>query len=304
MTGTVLILGASGKLGQHAATAFGKAGWQVRRYDRRAADMPGQARGSDVIVNGLNPANYHDWAGLIPRITREVIAAARASGATVIVPGNVYNFGSTPGIWSENTPQVATSRKGRLRIEMERAYRESGVQTIVLRAGNFIDPDRDDDVLGLFLLRALAKGRVTAGGDPAVQQAYCYLPDWARAAVLLAEKRDRLARFEDIPFPGHSFSVHELHDLLAVMLGRKLRIVGFPWWLMRLGAPFWELARELNEMRYLHNTSHSLAPDKFDRLLPGFEATPLPVAIAASLPSDIHPDQPVPGQRPAVLAGK
>ncbi len=304
MTGTVLILGASGKVGQHAATAFDKAGWRVRRYDRKAGDMPAQARGADVIVNGLNPPNYHDWARLIPQITREVIAAGRASGATVIVPGNVYNFGATPGVWSENTPQKAISRKGRIRIEMERAYRDSGVQTIVLRAGNFIDPDRDDDVLGLFLLRGLAKGRITNPGDADAQQAYCYLPDWARAAVLLAEKRDTLAAFEDIPFPGHSFSINQLRDLLADLLGRDLRISGFPWWVMRLGAPFWELARELNEMRYLYNTSHRLAGDKFDRLLPGFEPTPLRAAIAASLPADVHPDQTVPGQRRAALPGE
>ena len=304
MTGTVLILGASGKIGQHAAMAFDKAGWQVHRYDRARGDMPAQARGADVIVNGLNPPNYHNWARLIPQITAEVIAAGRASGATVIVPGNVYNFGATPGLWSENTPQAATTRKGRIRIEMERTYRDSGVQTIILRAGNFIDPARDDDVLGLFLLRELGKGRITAGGDADAQQAYCYLPDWARAAVLLADKRDTLAAFEDIPFPGHSFSVNQLRDLLAELLNRDLRVVGFPWWLMRLSAPFWELARELNEMRYLYNTSHSLAGDKFDRLLPGFEPTPLREAIAASLPGDIHPDQPVPGQRRAVLPGE
>ena len=70
MTQTVLILGASGKIGTHAARAFARKGWEVRRFNRETDDMTEVAQGCDVIVNGLNPPNYHDWAGLIPLITR------------------------------------------------------------------------------------------------------------------------------------------------------------------------------------------------------------------------------------------
>jgi nucleoside-diphosphate-sugar epimerase len=176
MTGTVLVLGASGKIGSHAARAFRSAGWQVRTHDRAKGDMTEDARGADVIVNGLNPPNYHNWARLIPEITERVITAARASGAMVIVPGNVYNFGAAPGTWSEHTPHRATTRKGHIRIEMERAYRDSGVQTLILRAGNFIDPEREDDVMGLFLMRNIRRGRLIYPGNPDTVQTYCYLP--------------------------------------------------------------------------------------------------------------------------------
>ena len=86
MTQTVLILGGSGKIGTHAAEAFWNAGWTVRQYDRSTDDMTTAAMGADVIVNGLNPANYANWAKNIPAITQQVIAAAKASGATVIIP--------------------------------------------------------------------------------------------------------------------------------------------------------------------------------------------------------------------------
>ena len=90
MTQTVLILGGSGKIGTHCAAAFQAAGWDVRQFDRSTDNMVQSAQGVDVIVNGLNPANYHNWDETIPAITRDVIAAARSCGATVIVPGNVY----------------------------------------------------------------------------------------------------------------------------------------------------------------------------------------------------------------------
>ena len=295
MTKTVLILGASGKIGANSAAAFRNAGWQVRIYDRKAGDMSAAAGGVDVIVNGLNPPAYHNWAKLIPQIAAQVIAAAKASGAAVIVPGNVYNFGTTPGIWSEDTPQRATTRKGRIRVEMEAAYRDSGVKTVILRAGNFIDPDQNGDIMSMMILRAIAKGKITAAGPTDTMQAYCYVPDWARAAVALAEMRDQLECFEDVPFAGHSFTVQDLQRELERTLKRKLMIVRFPWLVMTLAAPFWELARELNEMRYLWNTSHQLDGTKLARLLPGFEPTDLRTVMTAGLPGDVHPDQTMPG---------
>src|SRR5690606_2993282 len=66
MAQTALILGSSGKIGSRAAEAFERAGWQVRHYDRRTGDMVRAAQGADVMVNGLNPPRYHDWARLIP----------------------------------------------------------------------------------------------------------------------------------------------------------------------------------------------------------------------------------------------
>lgn len=273
MTKTALILGSSGKIGSHTARALRERGWEVRLYDRKTGDMVRAAAGADVIVNGLNPPAYHDWARLIPEITGQVIEAARTSGATVILPGNVYNFGPVGGEWSESTPHRPHTRKGRIREEAERAYEASGVQTIVLRAGNFIVPERTDDVMSLLFLRSLASGKITIAGDPSVLQAYCYVPDWARAAALLAEQRSELNRFEDVPFPGHAFTADDLRASLERELDRPLGYSKFPWWAVTLVAPFWELGREMLEMRYLWSTPHTLSGAKLKRLLPSFEAT-------------------------------
>ncbi|MGR3662427.1 MAG: NAD-dependent epimerase/dehydratase family protein [Paracoccaceae bacterium] len=295
MSKTVLILGASGKIGRHAASAFWNAGWKIRKYDRKAGNMIAAAKGVDVIVNGLNPPNYNNWAKNIPEITRQVIAAAMASGATVIIPGNVYNFGDTPGVWSEDTPQRPVSRKGKIRVEMENAYRASGVQTIILRAGNFIDPEAPGDVFDLIVMRGIAKGKLTLPGKSDALQPYAYLPDWAAAAAALADKRETLATFEDVPFPGRAFTMDEFQSTLEQALDRKLKVGGFPWWLFSVTAPFWELARELKEMRYLWDTSHSLSSDKFDRLLPDFPRTDIHTVMTSCLPADINPNQTVPG---------
>ena len=304
MTKTVLILGVSGKIGRHSSEAFSRAGWNVRAYDRQAGNMTAQAKGADVIVNGLNPPKYHDWEHQIPAITRSVINAARHSGATVIIPGNVYNIGDRGGEWSETTPHHPSTKKGRIREEMERTYEASGVRTVILRAGNFIDPNHQEDVMSLLLLRDIQRGNITVAGNARTLQAYCYLPDWAHATVGLAEIRDALASFEDIPFPGHSFTAEDLREFLSTELGRALSLKAFPWWFFTLLGPFWELAREMLEMRYLWSTSHSLSGKKLERLLPDFRPTPLEEVWRSSLPDAMRAQlatSRVPDVRPRVF---
>lgn len=285
MTRTALILGASGKIGRHFTAALQQAGWQTRAY-RRGTDMRAAAQGCDLIVNGLNPPAYHDWNRLLPAITTQVIDAARASGATILFPGNVYVYGDQPGPWSESTPHRPCARKGRLRSEVEARYRaaaEQGVRVILLRAGDFLDSEGGDSALDVIYLRALAKGAITSPGDPQVRRAHAYLPDLARAGAALAAMGDRLPTFADIPFAGNTFSALELKEAVERLNGRSLKINGLPWGFMRLTGPFWELARELHEMRYLFNTEHRLSDTRLQGLLPGFAVTPLDEILRRTL---------------------
>ena len=280
MTGTALILGASGLFGSRTAEAFAAAGWQIRRY-QRGTDMIAAAIGADVIVNGLNPPMYHDWARLIPQITAQVIAAAKASGATLIVPGNVYPYGDQPGPWGPDTPHRPVSRKGQIRRAMEKAYRNAQVPVILLRGGDFLDAGKPTTMMNTVILKSASKGKITVMGAPDVPRAYAYLPDMARAAVALADIRTQLPLFADVPFAGLTFALDDLRTELHRQTGRSFRYTAFPWWFMRVASPFWELARELIEMRYLMSTAHRLDPAPLKALLPAFATTALADVVAA-----------------------
>ncbi len=272
----VLIAGASGLFGSRVAEAFAMAGWTVRKYQRRS-DMTRAAQGADVIVNGLNPPNYHDWANLIPQITAQVLEAARASGATVIVPGNVYNYGDQPSPWGPDTPQIAQTRKGKIRVAMEAEYRASGLPVIILRGGDFLD--EQSKTLMAMLLKDAAKGKIARLGAE-VPRAFAYLPDMARAVVALAEMRAQLPRFADVPFTGHNFTQEQFRDEMQRQSGLSFKLTNFPWWLMHLTSPFWELAREFCEMRYLYNLPHQLDAGPMAALLTEFQPTPFAEVVA------------------------
>lgn len=301
MTRTALILGASGRFGRNAVTQFKARGWEVRLFDRAVDDLQRSAEGVSVIVNAWNPP-YPDWARLVPDLHAQVISVAAQTGATVIVPGNVYVFGEqTPAPWGSQTAYLAENPLGQIRIRMEDAYRDSGVRTIILRSGDFIDTCASGNWFDQIMIKSLSSGRFTYPGNPDIPHAWAYLPDVAAAAVDLAERRVSLPDFADIPFPGYTVSGHDMAVALDRLVSRPVRLRRMSWLPLLLARPFWPMARCLLEMRYLWNTPHWLDGTTFDRLLPAFKPTPFETALASAIPADlvqceIHPDQTVPAR--------
>ncbi|HET6417921.1 MAG TPA: NAD(P)H-binding protein, partial [Polyangiales bacterium] len=256
----VLVVGANGRIGRWSVEAFLDAGWKVRAFVRTGSSarvrggvivfegdafdaeaVTAASEGVAVIVNALNPP-YERWAEEVPKITQSILSAAEASGATVMLPGNVYNYGDgMPPVLREDTPHVPTTRKGRLREEMEEAYRQAsarGVQTIVLRAGDFIERKATGNWFDTYVGNKVEKGIVTYPGPLDRVHAWAYLPDVARAMVGLAAVRESLGAFETIGFGGFSLTGAELVETMERALERPLKLKRFPWGLVRLMGPF------------------------------------------------------------------
>ncbi|MEL6427016.1 MAG: NAD(P)H-binding protein [Pseudomonadota bacterium] len=299
MSGTALILGASGRFGRHVTQRFRREGWTVRVLRRQGvaragevvadifdeAQMIAAAEGVDVIVNALNP-KYSDWPTDTPRFTRTIITAAEAHEATVLIAGNVYVYGpSMPPLLTPNTPHDASDGPGRIRVDMEAAYRASSARTILLRAGDFIDTQASGNWFESHIAKDVAKGRFAYPGPMDLPHAWAFLPDMARAAELLARRRETLPRFADIPFPGFTLTGAELQGAVEAAVGRSMRRRSIPWLLLRLMALTSVEMRGVMKMRYLWNTPHALDHRAFDAVLPGFAHTSVVDAIAQSIGS-------------------
>lgn len=316
MAEQVVVLGANGRFGRAAVKALGDAGWQVRAATRSgqhefgpgvegiavdgfdAALVTRAAEGSDVIVNAFNPP-YARWSADVPRLTASVIAAARATGATVMIPGNVYNYGADmPARLSETTPHAAATRKGRIRIDMEAAYRAAasdGVRTIVLRAGDFIEGKSTGNWFESQIAAGVARGRAMYPGPRDVVHAWAYLPDMARALVGLAEKRSAFAPFEEFAFGGYNVTGDGLIAAMERAIGRPLKVGGMPWAMLRVVGLFNPDVREVLEMRYLWRTPHAIDGAKLAAALPEFRATPFEVAITQALDKTTATTSALPG---------
>lgn len=283
MTGKALILGGSGRFGRHIAAELWNRGWQVRQFDRSKDDLMQAAQGVDIIVNGWNPP-YQNWQAEVPGQTEQVIAAAKASGARVVLAANVYVFGEgNGGAFGPDHPHQATNPLGRVRIDMEARYRASGVPLLILRSGDYLDTETSGNWFDLLIAKPLAKGRVDYPGDPDTPHAWAYLPDVARIGCdLLA--RDDLPQQLEIATSDYTLTGRELADALGRALGTSVRVARFGWWQLYLMRPVMPILRGVIEMRYLWNLPHWMDQTALQNWLPQFEPTPLIEALRQVAP--------------------
>jgi nucleoside-diphosphate-sugar epimerase len=304
---TIAVLGANGRLSRTIAKAFLDAGYDVIAVTRsgkplpelngarcvaadamKAEDLIAATKGADIIFNGLNPL-YTEWEEKVIPMARHVIAAAKANGAVHLFPGNVYGYGSPmPLELTETTPMNPSNSKGRIRVEMKRmfaeeAVHEGGVQTIVLRAGDFFGGTGKGSWFDLSSITKVSKGIFTANGPENLIHEWAYLPDFAQAFVKLANVRQRLNRYENLNFPNHAITELQLKAAVEAATGKTLKLAQLPWWMLRVLGIFQPMMRELVKMSYLRFEPHRLVSSRLASLIGEIPYTPLDMAVRQAM---------------------
>jgi nucleoside-diphosphate-sugar epimerase len=312
MAKSVLIIGANGRLGQVLTAAFLKAGWQVHGQVRRqpprpqpgvhwvnapSADAKALAetvRVANVVVHAANPI-YTRWQTQAQPLAQFAADTARRLSALLMFPGNVYNFGRRmPQLLVEDVEQRPTTRKGRIRVELEKSLREAGnlgLRTVVIRAGDFFGGPGRGSWFDLIIAKSLRKGRVVYPGPLHVVHAWAYLPDLARAFVMVAERHAVLPMFEVLHFPGHALTGTQLLECIARAARRQglllpnvpLQRRSLPWPLLRVAGLAVPMLREISEMRYLWYAPHRLAGERMTKLIGEVPVTSIDQAMDDTL---------------------
>jgi nucleoside-diphosphate-sugar epimerase len=305
MSGKILVLGAAGRLGYAAAEAFRMAGWNVTSLVRPGSahraprgtnvvetvdrlDAIAAARGVDVVLHALNPP-FKTWRRMALAHAYSAIEVAETAGATLMFPGNLYNYGSgMPGVIDERTPMQPTTRKGDIRVEIEQRMQEAaerGLRTIILRSGDFFGSGRGA-WFDLVIAKQLARNEVTYPGLLDIVHEWAYVPDLAAAMVRLAGARQGLGGFETFGFPGHAVTGRTLIDAIAKASGRNsrdLKVRQMQWWMIKALSPFFALPRELSELDYLWKVPHRIAGDKLKATIGEVPHTPFETGVKRAL---------------------
>ncbi|MGN6776460.1 SDR family oxidoreductase [Rhizobium sp.] len=311
-TKTALILGATGGIGGAVAEGLALRGWRIRALNRNAAeaarrqpefdwfqgdamqadDVLKAAQGADVIVHAVNPPGYRNWGKVVLPMLDNTIAAAKAVGARIVLPGTVYNFG--PDVFpivTEDSAQRPKTRKGAIRVQMERRLKAAAEQgdtpVIIVRAGDFFGGARANS---WFSQAMVTPGKLitsmTYPGKRGVGHQWAYLPDVAETMIRLIEKVDQLPDFAAYHMRGHwDGDGRQMIEAVHRVLGHKVKVKSFPWWVVPLAAPFVTLMRELREMSYLWDVPLQMRNDRLVSVLGEEPHTPIDEAVRASLVS-------------------
>jgi nucleoside-diphosphate-sugar epimerase len=306
---TALVLGATGGIGGEVARRLIDRGWQVRALYRaaagrtvaagmtwiqgdamNAADVAAAAEGASLIVHAVNPPGYRRWSELVLPMLDNTIAAARASGARILLPGTVYNFG--PDVFpevDETSAQHPVTRKGAIRVEMERrleAAAATGVRSLVVRAGDFFGPKAANNWFSQGLVKpGRPVGRVVYPGQAGIGHQWAYLPDVAETMMRLIEREAELAPFAVYHMEGHwDVDGRQMVEAIRRVAGQpRLKLRRFPWWLVVLASPVAPLFKEMREMRYLWRVPLHMGNRKLRSVLGVEPHTPIDEAVRATL---------------------
>ena len=255
-------------------------------------DVVRAASGVALIVHAVNPPGYRNWGTLVLPMIDNTIAAAETSGARILMPGTIYNYGvEVFDTVTEDSPQQPATVKGRIRVQLEQRLEAAtgrGTQVILVRAGDFFGPGAKQQLVCPSRHQARRPGQINHRAiSPGVGHQWAYLPDVAETMVQLVARADELPAFARFHMEGFwDHDGEQLAQSIRRVTGKaNLPVKRFPWWMLRLAKPFVPVFRELLEMRYLWQKALHMRNDRLVAFLGAEPHTPIDQAVFETLKS-------------------
>jgi nucleoside-diphosphate-sugar epimerase len=238
------------------------------------------AEGATAVVCALGMAYSAEvWEKSWPIAMDNMLAACEATGARFLFIDNLYMYGPQTAPLSEAMPLTDYGRKPKLRAAITRQWQAAGragrVTAVALRAPDFYGPAVSLSVLGDASIGAMAKGKAAMLiSAPDLPHAVAYVPDIARAAILLLDAPDDVyGQAWHVPC-APAKTPREILGLAARALGQTAKIRSLPGWLIGVIGLFQPFMKEWHEMRFQQQRPFFVDGSKFARRF-GFEPTAL-----------------------------
>jgi nucleoside-diphosphate-sugar epimerase len=304
VAGDRVVIGAGGGTGSAVVRELAGRGLRVRAVTRSgkgdvpegveqvAADVgtPEGARraceGAAVVYHCAQPG-YTKWPELFPPLTRAVLEGAAAAGAKLVFADNMYVYGPPDGPMSEETPQRAQGKKGRVRIEMADAvlgaHAEGRLRCTIGRSADYYGPRGTTSTVGDNIMKpALLGKRVRWLGSLDQPHTLNYVEDMGRSLVTLGERDEADGQVWHLP-AAEPLTGRQFLDLLFEEAGKppKVAVASRP--MIRIGGLFNPLLRELNETLYQFERPFVSDASKFQAAFGPFEPTSHRAAVSRTV---------------------
>lgn len=250
------------------------------------ASVTEAAQGADTIFLCTNPP-YPKWATEWPPIFAAAIAAASASGAGLVIMGNLYAYGSPNGPMTEHSPQVTSEGKGLIRKagweQALTAHERGDIRAVEVRASDYFGPGaKVTSHLGeRFFGPLLASKTARVVGGPTLKHSWSYLPDIVSTLVAAADYAGEWGRAWHVPSNAPlarteiAKQVNERWDVTG-------RVAGIPQWLLSSLGVFSPMMREISASSYQFRMPYVIDSAETEQLL-GVKATRWDDALAATV---------------------
>ncbi len=302
--GLQVVLGASGGTGRAIVDELVRQGRQVRAVSRGTIaglpagvdhvradlyDAAGAAKavgGAAVVYHAAQPA-YERWDGNFERLNAAIADATAATGARLVFADNLYMYGPGASPMTETTPQRATDRKGSLRIRLAadllERHERGELDVVIARSSDYFGPYGVNTGVGERVFGAALAGRsASVVGSLDAPHSLNYLPDMARAMIILGDRDEAGGRVWHLPATD-PLTLRLFLERVFAVAGTPVRVQVAGPLMVRLLGLFVPPLREIAVVLYQWREPWISDWSAFEAAFGPFQRTPLDQAIATTL---------------------
>lgn len=237
------------------------------------------------IFHGINYP-YDQWEGNMPKSTHNIIEAAAQNKATIIFPGNIYEFGNVKEITDDMVPNP-TTKKGKIRLELfkmlKTAADDAKCKVIFMRLPDFFGPNVVNGLITRLFGHAVQKKSMNWLIRSDIPHQFVYTPDASKLMLSLCNKTDR-PDFAVYNYGGMIVpSIDNFAKEIAKQAGGPAKVQNLPKFVMNIMGLFMPVMKELKENFYLFENSVNLNDKKIRATFPDFKQASLEQAIKETL---------------------
>ncbi|GBG30454.1 Oxidoreductase HTATIP2 [Hondaea fermentalgiana] len=251
----------------------------------------------DIMFCCIGLKRYHikAWGPSWPKIADHLLLACQTADVPLIFMDNMYAFGpegmdnmplresgmdlTTSGVKTKPQVRALITRKFLAASEAGEA------KLAIVRASDFFGPHCDNSILSMLWSDVMKKKTPTFLGNPKKVHAQTYVPDIARALILIAENPDTWGRAWHTPTQPDRVMTDWLRDIYRVV-GRprtgKLSYMCLDGFLMRALALAIDDVDGLRDVVFMWRGDYTVSSEDFKARFPDFEPTPLEDALQAT----------------------
>ncbi|MFD1206089.1 SDR family NAD(P)-dependent oxidoreductase [Sporosarcina contaminans] len=288
-----LVLGASGGMGYAIVNELSSRGVEVTAFARSEQklnhlygerpeitiqtgdifnlhDVIAASENTDIIFQAAN-IPYPEWEDNLLPFIGNVLKAAETQQTKLILIENIYAYGKSTGAkMTENTPKQPTTKKGKIRLQVEQMVKQSNVPAIIAHFPDFYGPNAENTLLHFTFKDAVQHKKAMYIGNQKISREFIYTPDGAKAAVNLSLQSNAYGHNYNIP----GFGVITGEEIVQIIrelseYDRPVRTVSKN--MIRFLGLFNANMREVVEMFYLNEEPVVLDGTKYET-----EIGPLP----------------------------
>jgi nucleoside-diphosphate-sugar epimerase len=213
-------------------------------------DVQEAATGVDVIFHSAN-IPYPEWEERLPLLINNILTVAINEQSKLAIVDNIYAYGRSKGEKvKEEMEKNPDTKKGNIRLRLEKMIKESGVPAVIAHFPDFYGPNAENTVLHYTLANVVQGKKASFVGKQTIAREFIFTPDGAKAIVNLA--LDESACGQNWNIPGYStITGKELVQIIRELTGYQKGVSTVSKNMIRLIGLFDTNMREVVEMFYL-----------------------------------------------------